>query len=147
MSGAVGAAVHPFDINAFLALPLVARVATAEPSVRPIWYLWEDQTFWWLTGSWSKLPAALAHDPRVALVVDSCDLTTGQTWQVSATGSAEVLPFDPALTYRKLIRYLGPNRHAWDPRFGTYLSGADAAMARLVPERLVARDLSFRPSR
>lgn len=140
------AGVHPFDVDAFLARPLVARVATAEPSVRPVWYLWEDHAFWWLTGSWSKLPAALTDDPRVALVVDSCDLATGETLKVSASGRADVLPFDADLTYRKLSRYLGPDRHTWDPRFGDYLVGAGAVLARLVPERLVARDLSFRPS-
>ncbi len=142
------ATAHPFDIDAFLAQPLVARVAVAapEPTVRPVWYLWEDGRFYWLTGGWSKLPAALARNPQVALVVDTCDLATGQTRQVSARGTARVVPFDAEVTYRKLRRYLGADRRAWDPRFRTYLSPADACLVRLSPERLVAKDLSFRPS-
>jgi nitroimidazol reductase NimA-like FMN-containing flavoprotein (pyridoxamine 5'-phosphate oxidase superfamily) len=142
------AAADPFDIDAFLARPLVARVATAAPRVvvRPVWYQWEGDCFWWLTGPWSRLPVALSLDPRVALVVDSCEVSTGETRQVSARGTAEVVPNDIALTYRKLARYLGDDRPTWDPRFRAYLVDADASLVRLAPERLVAVDLSFRPS-
>jgi hypothetical protein len=31
-----------FDVDTFLAQPLIARVAAAGPSVRPVWYLWEE---------------------------------------------------------------------------------------------------------
>lgn len=149
MSAGSGSAGQPFDVDAFLAQPLVARVATAAPAaaVRPVWYLWEDGAFWWLTGRWSRLPATLDQDRRVALVVDTCDLSTGRTWQVTATGPAEVVAFDPRRTERKLCRYLGPDPDAWDPRFRSYLVGeADLHLVRLVPETLVARDLSFRAS-
>ena len=44
----------PFDVEAFLAQPLLARVATAGPAIRPAWFLWEDGSFWWLTGSYSR---------------------------------------------------------------------------------------------
>lgn len=137
---------HPFDVDAFLGQPLLARVATAAggPGVRPVWYLWEDEAFWWLTGDWSRLPDVLARDPRVALVVDTCDLATGATLQVSARGTAEVLALDPARTYRKLSRYLGPDQDTWDPRFRDYLTTTDAKLVCLRPERLVAQDLSFR---
>jgi nitroimidazol reductase NimA-like FMN-containing flavoprotein (pyridoxamine 5'-phosphate oxidase superfamily) len=67
----------PFDVDAFLMRPLVARVATTGPSVRPVWFCWEDGAFWWITGAYARLPEILARDPRVALVVDDCDLRTG----------------------------------------------------------------------
>lgn len=139
---------HPFDVDMFLALPLVARVATAaeRPTVRPVWCLWEDGAFWWLTGDWSRLPGILQQDPRAALVVDTCDLDTGETRQVSARGRAEMLALDPARSYRKLSRYLGPDETTWDPRFSAYLTMTDSQLVRLSPERLVAQDLSFRPS-
>jgi hypothetical protein len=35
----------PFDVDAFLAQPLTARVATSGPTVRPTWYLWEEGAF------------------------------------------------------------------------------------------------------
>ena len=73
-----------FDLEGFLAQPLVARVATAGPTIRPVWYLWEDRCFWWLTGRWTALPELLRKNPRVALVVDTCDLDTGRVLQVIA---------------------------------------------------------------
>ena len=51
-----------FDIDAFLSQPLTARIATNGPTVRPTWFLWEDQAFWILTGPWARLPR-LVHAP------------------------------------------------------------------------------------
>lgn len=101
---------HPFDVAAFLAKPLVARVASSGPTVRPVWFLWEDGAFWWITGDYSRLPRRLAEDPRVALVVDTRDLATLEVLQVTARGDAEVVPFDEARAKRKLARYLGRTR-------------------------------------
>ncbi len=141
----------PFDIDDYLGQPLVARVAavggTGGPTVRPIWYLWEDRAFWWLTGSWSGFEARLSDDPRVALVVDTCDLTTGCTRQVMATGRADVVGAEPARARRKLARYLGPDEQQWEPRFRHLLDDPSVRLVRLVPERLTATDLSFHPSR
>lgn len=138
-----------FDVDNFLARPLVARLATAGPRVRPIWFLWEDRAFWWLTGSWSRLADQLAEDASVALVVDTCDLATGRVRQVTATGTATIEPFDPDRARRKLVRYLGADEDRWDPRFqidDVGLADGDwIAFACLRPDRLSARDLSFSP--
>jgi nitroimidazol reductase NimA-like FMN-containing flavoprotein (pyridoxamine 5'-phosphate oxidase superfamily) len=133
-----------FDLDGFLAQPLVARLATAGPTIRPLWYLWEDACFWWLTGSWARLSAVLRENPRVALVVDTCDLETGRVLQVIASGDAEIVPFDPGRARRKLMRYLGPNQDLWDARFttGTF-EDALTRFVRLAPVALRARDLSF----
>jgi nitroimidazol reductase NimA-like FMN-containing flavoprotein (pyridoxamine 5'-phosphate oxidase superfamily) len=134
-----------FDLQAFLERPLVARVAAAGPTVRPVWYLWEEEAFWWLTGRWSRLEAVLDRDPEVAIVVDSCDLESGAVFQVVARGAAKVVPFDPGRARRKLRRYLGPDEAAWDPRFleGTF-EEPGIAFVRLAPRTLRGRDLSFR---
>ncbi|MDP8927097.1 MAG: pyridoxamine 5'-phosphate oxidase family protein [Actinomycetota bacterium] len=134
---------HDFDIDAFLSRPLVARLATNGPTVRPIWFLWEDGAFWWLTGPWSQLEALL-DDPRVALVVDTCDLATGRVRQVIAKGRIEVHPYDRERAIRKLRRYLGPDVSAWDERFDPD-SMPEAKFLRLAPTSLNARDLSFQP--
>jgi len=42
-------ATAPFDIDAFLDQPLVARLATAGPTVGPVCYRFEDDAFWILT--------------------------------------------------------------------------------------------------
>ena len=133
-----------FDVDRFLARPLVARVAALGPTVRPVWFLWEDGAFWWLTGSWSTLPSILSRDPKVAVVVDDCDLRTGETRTVTAFGRAEVVAFDADRARRKLARYLGDDEVMWDERFrsGTF-GDASARFARLEPDRLVARDRSF----
>ena len=138
-----------FDLDGFLARSLVGRLATAGPTVRPIWFLWEEQAFWWLTGRWARLATMLERDPEVALVVDTCDLETGEVLQVVARGAAEVVPFDADRARRTLRRYLGPDEAAWDrERFleGTF-GDSSARLVRLAPRRLRARDLSYQPAR
>ncbi|EPD97213.1 pyridoxamine 5'-phosphate oxidase family protein [Streptomyces albus] len=136
-----------FDVDAFLRQPLTARLATNGPTVRPVWYLWEDRAFWILTGPWSRLPDRVRDDPDVALVVDECDVATGRVRQVTARGRAELVPFDAAKGRRKLSRYLGDDEALWDPRFARYLddeaSGRGTMWLRLVPDSLAAKDLGY----
>ncbi len=35
-----------FDIEEYLARPLVCRIATAGPMMLPVWFLWEGGSFW-----------------------------------------------------------------------------------------------------
>jgi nitroimidazol reductase NimA-like FMN-containing flavoprotein (pyridoxamine 5'-phosphate oxidase superfamily) len=141
---------RPFDIDAFLHRPLTARLATSGPSgptVRPVWFLWEDGAFWVLTGSWARLPGHVRADPAVALVVDECDVATGLVRQVIARGRAELVPFDVERGRRKLVRYLGSDEARWDRRFVDYLRDDPAARGqlwlRLEPASLTAEDLSY----
>ena len=137
----------PFDVDAFFAQPLTARVATNGPTVRPTWYLWEGEAFWILTGPWARLAARVRADPAIALVIDVCDLDTGLVRQVIARGRAEILPFDVARGRRKLSRYLGQDETRWDDRFRHYLLDDPAEQGtvwlRLRPDSLVATDLSY----
>jgi hypothetical protein len=139
-----------FDIDAFLAQPLTARVATNGPTVRPTWYLWEDQSFWLLSGPWAKLLARVGADPILAITVDLCDVSTGLVRQVIARGRAEVLPFDVARGRRELGRYLGPDDALWDERFRAYLhddpTESGTVWIRLHPTSLRAIDLSYQVS-
>ncbi|MGW0578872.1 pyridoxamine 5'-phosphate oxidase family protein [Streptomyces sp. NPDC002920] len=137
-----------FDVDAFLAEPLTARLATDGPTVRPVWFLWEEGAFWVMTGPWARLPERVAKDPEVALVVDECDLATGRIRQVTARGRGELVPFDVARGRRKLTRYLGPDESLWDARFVGYLYDdtgeyGGAMWLRLVPASLSAKDLSY----
>lgn len=135
-----------FDLDGFLAQALVARVATVSPAVAPVWYLWEKRAFWWLTGGWSRLPTLLERDPRVALVVDTCDLSTGEVLQVLAHGSAELLPFDPQRARRWGSRYLGPDERHWSRFADRVFHDPSARFVRLAPVALRARDLSYAAS-
>ncbi|WP_019816262.1 pyridoxamine 5'-phosphate oxidase family protein [Saccharomonospora saliphila] len=136
-----------FDIEAFLAQPLTARIATNGPTVRPVWYLWEDTALWTITGGWAALPGRVRADPAIAVVIDQCDLTTGTVRQVIARGRAELLPFDVARGRRKLSRYLGDDEQRWDARFRRYLHAdperTGIVWLRLRPESLLATDLSY----
>ncbi|GGR33484.1 pyridoxamine 5'-phosphate oxidase family protein [Streptomyces roseolus] len=99
------------DVDEFLARPLVARVATAGPdgpTVRPVWFLWEEGAFWWLTGGYARLRRLVEADPRAALVVDTCDPAAGRVHAVTCRGTARPVPLDRGRAARKLVRYLGP---------------------------------------
>lgn len=137
-----------FDVDAFLARPLLARVATNGPTVRPTWYLWEDRAFWVLTGPWAALPRRLRADPMLAVVVDQCELASGLVRQVIARGPGELVAFDRDRARRKLERYLGADDTSWDERFRRLLDEApqrtDTHWLRVRPESLRARDLSYR---
>lgn len=136
-----------FDVDTFLQQPLTARIATSGPTVRPVWFLWEEGAFWTLTGPWARLFDRVKDDPSVALVVDECDLVTGSVRQVIARGRAELVPFDVARGRRKLTRYLGADEALWDARFVHYLHDDPAERGtmwlRLVPASLTAQDLSY----
>jgi hypothetical protein len=136
-----------FDIDAFLAQPLTARIATNGPTVRPAWYLWEDGEFWSITGPWTRLYDKVRADPEIALVVDECDVATGVTRQVIARGRAAIVPFDVPRGRRKLSRYLGADEASWDRRFRRYLYDDPAETGtvwlRLRPRTLIAKDLSY----
>jgi nitroimidazol reductase NimA-like FMN-containing flavoprotein (pyridoxamine 5'-phosphate oxidase superfamily) len=135
------------SLEAFLEQPLVAHLATAGPTVTPIWFLWEDGAFWWLTGSWSRLATRLSSDPRASIVVDSCDLATGTVLSATARGPADIVALDRDRALRKLAKYLGPDQARWpQERFLAPLSDPTSRLGRLVPQRTpVLRDLSFVP--
>lgn len=140
----------PFDIDGFLYESFIARVATNGPdgpSIRPVLYLWEDGAFWWVTSSYAhKFLRLLELDPRVALVIDVYDPTTGFVRKVTAAGIAEVLPLDRGRAVRCASRVLGGDPDTWDPESHSLVfEDADARLVRVRPGRLVAHDLSYEP--
>jgi len=139
------------DVSDFLNKPLIARLAVSGPNgptVRPVWFLFEDGTFWWLTGSsYSRLEALLEADARVSLVIDTCDLVTGQVLALTVSGVAEVHPFDRHRAIRKLSKYLGAEQYGWPERFREALTDPTTRMVSLRPNRqLKLRNLSYQPS-
>jgi nitroimidazol reductase NimA-like FMN-containing flavoprotein (pyridoxamine 5'-phosphate oxidase superfamily) len=95
------AAGRAFDVDAFLERPLVARVATNGPTVRPVWFIWEEGCLWWLTGPWSRLEDHLSRDPRLHVSIDTCDLASGEVRQVRMVGDGRVVAYDHARAQRK----------------------------------------------
>jgi hypothetical protein len=93
------------------------------------------------------LAKSVAAGEDIALVVDECDVDTGEVVHVFARGRAEVVPVDVARAKRKFARYLGPDEASWDPRFVPSLSLPTTRMIRFTPERMSASDVSFEVSR
>jgi nitroimidazol reductase NimA-like FMN-containing flavoprotein (pyridoxamine 5'-phosphate oxidase superfamily) len=133
----------PVDITAFLQRPLLARVATNGPTLRPVWYLYDDATFYWLTDTASFLHRAVSAGDRLVLVVDECNLQTGEVVHVRARGLAEIVAVDRDRAMRKFARYLGPDQSRWDPRFVPSLDLPTTRMCRLAPASIEAADASF----
>jgi nitroimidazol reductase NimA-like FMN-containing flavoprotein (pyridoxamine 5'-phosphate oxidase superfamily) len=131
------------NLDDFLARPLVARVATNGPTVRPVWFIFEERAFWWLTKTGTVLANAIERGEPICLVVDCCDLQTGEVIKVSATGRAEILALDRERAMRKFVRYLGPDPSRWDSRFMKSLADPSVRFARLMPTRMDASDMSF----
>lgn len=138
----------PFDVEAFLAEPITARLATNGPTVRPIWYQWEDGCFWLLSGPWARLYHRVREDPMAALVVDVAEVDTGRFQQVIAHGSVEFVPWDIPRGRRMLVRYQGPDLSTWprQPDRTRYLrepGPPGVTWLRLRPDRMRAYDYSW----
>jgi nitroimidazol reductase NimA-like FMN-containing flavoprotein (pyridoxamine 5'-phosphate oxidase superfamily) len=138
----------PSDVDEFLARPLTAHLATVGPNVRPVWFLWEEEAFWVMSGPWSTVPAQVQENPHVALAVDICNVDTGETKQVVARGEAKLLPWDQGRGRRLLIRYLGDDVNTWDDRFRDYLSGEPGCVwVRIDVQTPRVVDIGFAASR
>lgn len=109
-----------FDLDSFLAEPHQAYVSTNGPTVRPLWYQWEDGCFWMMSGPWAKLFQRIQKDPEIALLIDVCDIGKGRVLQVMASGAVEVVAFDIPRARRLLHRYLGPDEASWSSKPDDY---------------------------
>lgn len=131
------------DVARFLQRPLVARVATNGPTLRPVWYLYEEPAFYWLTDTANFLHRAVVGGERLVVVVDVSDLSTGEVVHVRARGYGEIVPVDRERAMRKFARYLGADESRWDPRFVPSLDLPSARMCRFAPSSMEAADASF----
>jgi hypothetical protein len=133
----------PVNIEEFLQRPLVARVATNGPTLRPVWYLYEEPIFYWLTDTANVLHGAVERGERLVLVVDECDISTGEVIHVRARGFGEIIPVDRDRAMKKFSRYLGADQSTWDPRFVPSLDLPSTRMCRFAPQSIEAADVSF----
>jgi hypothetical protein len=139
-----------FDLNEFLSRPLYAHLAHDSengPRESPVWFHWDGQAIWIIGGA--SFPANLKRDPRCAIGIVDWNPATGKSHHVGMRGTAEVLPYDPAMTRTIFRRYFGPDEADWDPRFNYDATGEDASltMVRFTPETVVVRDQSYKATR
>jgi nitroimidazol reductase NimA-like FMN-containing flavoprotein (pyridoxamine 5'-phosphate oxidase superfamily) len=135
------------DLDEFLARPLFAHLATVTdegPRDSPVWFLWEEEAIW-ILGSrrTDTFPARLERDPRCAVGIVDFDPGRGLVQHVGVRGRATIEAFDPDRARRLLARYLGSAGDSWDRRFRDTLSDPDNLFVRVVPETVVARDVSY----
>ncbi len=105
------------EIDALLAQPIVARIATVKtggaPHVAPVWQQWDGEAMWVIPRSRSSWLKNLSQDPRVCI---SCadDVDRGHP-RVTIEGIAEVVEGPIGLVGRvkeiadeMAVRYMGP---------------------------------------
>jgi PPOX class probable F420-dependent enzyme len=127
----------PPELDAFLAEPHIAVVATASPAgvphAMPIWYLWRDGKVLFHTGAESKKMRNLRRNGRISVVVDS----KVAPYKVAVIeGSAAELAGDPALAREIAIRYLGEQMGA---RYAER-SGEPGTLVAVTPKRVISWD-------
>ena len=117
-SEADGPHMSPEALDAFLARPLIARLATADdnrPRVLPMWFFWDSTDIWMETSATFPNARILRHNPHAAITIDE---TLGSFALRAAVmrGQVEVIdqPPDRVMTMVRQIyrRYLSEEEMA-----------------------------------
>ena len=128
----------PDELDAFLAQPHIAIVATASPAAvphaMPIWYSWRDGKLLFHTGEGSKKMRNLRQNNRISVVVDS---KTAPYKVVVIEGTTTASPGDPALAREIAIHYLGPQR---GEQYAAANAGAPGTLVAVTPTKVISWD-------
>ncbi len=106
------------EITAFLHGPIIARLATVQPSgapyIAPVWQQWDGEVMYVVGRAGSKFVDHVRHEPRVA--VSCADDVNPEHTRVLIEGSARVIEGPAPMTGRMLqiagemaSRYMGTN--------------------------------------
>ena len=124
------------DLRSFLGERRYAVLATHDPdgSIRltPIWFLFEDDRFYFATSAGSRPVKNVERDASASVVVDSRE--PGRERWASASGTAGILRDDDARSINARIRqrYLTPE--ALGGPIDAVLAASDDVTLRLTPE-------------
>jgi PPOX class probable F420-dependent enzyme len=99
------------DMNAFLARPIIARIATVRangsPQIVPMWFFYEDGVMYMSTRTHAAKVKHLQKNPRAAVVVDEM-VAPMKNKVVTIEGTVEVLTTDVKETTTKIYhKYVG----------------------------------------
>jgi PPOX class probable F420-dependent enzyme len=131
------------DLRSFLGERRYAVLATRDPGdrihVTPIWFLFEDDRFYFESVSASRKIKNLQRNPSASVVVDSRQ--PGKERWVSASGSVELLGGAEAREINARIRrcYLTPEALG-DERIEPVFAAVDDVTIRLTPDEWRAWD-------
>jgi PPOX class probable F420-dependent enzyme len=126
---------------AFLAEPLLARLATAtadgQPHVVPVWFLWDGERIWISSYSSTRKIRELRANPRCSVVIDVPEPRHGLT-AVLVEGDAQLHSageFARTMATRIYTRYLGPDGVlAADPQ--EWIHAAEQTIIEVAPRRI-----------
>jgi PPOX class probable F420-dependent enzyme len=130
------------EINAFLAGPVVARVATIDadglPYITPVWQEWDGEALWVVPRERTAFVQHLKSNPHVAV---SCAEDSGAYSRVLIRGKAEIV-FGPApmegqcleIARRMARRFLGEN----GPEYLEPTRERARYLVKIVPDTLVS---------
>ena len=130
------------EIDAFLAQPLVARIATVRqngtPQVVPMWFLWEHGTMYMSTRTWAAKLKHLRRNPHVAVVVDVMEAPM-KNKVVTIDGTADILTDGVReMTTRIYEKYLGAEA-AKNPQAQQSLT-APRVLIKITPKKITSMD-------
>ena len=99
------------EMQAFLARPLVAHLATVRangsPQVVPMWFLYDNGVMYMSTRTWAAKVRHLRHNPHVAVEVDVMDAPL-KNKVVAIDGTAEIVTTGvKEMTARIYQKYVG----------------------------------------
>jgi len=99
------------DMNAFLARPIIARIATVRangsPQIVPMWFFYEDGVMYMSTRTYAAKVKHLQKNPRAAVVVDEM-VAPMKNKVVTIEGTVEVLTTGVKETTTKIYhKYVG----------------------------------------
>jgi PPOX class probable F420-dependent enzyme len=125
------------ELDAFLAEPHIAVVATSgpkgKPHAMPVWYAWRDGKVLFHTGADSKKMRNLRQNDRISVVVDS---KVAPYKVVVVEGRGRQLPGDGDLAREIAVHYLGERAGAaYAAR-----SGEPGALVEVSPTKVISWD-------
>jgi PPOX class probable F420-dependent enzyme len=138
---------QPDDVEAFLAQPHVAVLATlrrdGRPYTVPVWFLWRDGRFW-ITGTYERVWCRqLRADPRASLCIEATAPLAGHVGVDGSVRLHELPEFDIWPISRALVdKYVGASagRAAADAFFSN-MQTEHRLLFDLQPEVLRAIDM------
>jgi nitroimidazol reductase NimA-like FMN-containing flavoprotein (pyridoxamine 5'-phosphate oxidase superfamily) len=131
----------PEMLNAFLAQPLIARIASSSPSnhqphVVPVWYEWDGSSVWISAFRSTRKVKELRSNPQCSIAIDSAE--SGVDFRgVIFEGPAELVDSPVDFVQRKTeqvyTRYLGEEVH--QARYQEWIFDPENLLIKLTPQR------------
>jgi nitroimidazol reductase NimA-like FMN-containing flavoprotein (pyridoxamine 5'-phosphate oxidase superfamily) len=132
-------------IEAVLAEPVLARLATTNPStmqphVVPVWFMWDGSNVWISSFMSTRKIRELKHNPQGAVLIESKQEGSKLT-AVLLEGTVELVSVPREvvsnIASRIYVRYLG-SEGVKDPEPQSWLNDPENLLIKLTPRRIIS---------